>query len=140
MPSNSSTDDLQAFDVGIGGFFGPSTEVEWTDRGLRYRHNPHSVVGPGLRGAVDEIVHPNAEAWQTFWHAMHELEVWQWEAQYPDPGVMDGTQWSVHLAKGDREVASTGSNAYPGSEGPESSEIFRRFREAVQALVGDRPV
>ena len=71
---------------------------------------------------------------------MREPEVWQWEAQYPDPGVMDGTQWSVHLAKGDREVASTGSNAYPGSEGPEPSETFRRFREAVQALVGDRPV
>jgi len=37
-------------------------------------------------------------------------------------------------------VESTGSNPYPGSEGSERSDAFQAFIDAVQDLVGGRPV
>lgn len=101
--------------------------VEWEDGMLIYRPWGYE---PEIR------VQPLPEDWQRFWAEMDKIGVWDWEKHYDNMWVLDGTSWSIKLKQGKKRVTSDGSNAYPGSEGPETSATFRAFCRAVQKLLG----
>ena len=42
-----------------------------------------------------------------------ELDVVNWDKQYRDPRIMDGTQWSINYSSKKVKVKSNGSNKYP---------------------------
>lgn len=101
--------------ITIGGFAGTRHEVRLQRGQLQYRTNDGQ-----------ETVTPSAEAWADFWAELDQIKIWRWQEQYDDPRILDGTQWSVAISDGARNVRSTGSNAYP--------RLFRKFLAAVGAL------
>jgi hypothetical protein len=58
--------------------------------------------------------------------------VWQWQGEYRDPGVCDGTMWQLSLRDGKRRLMSGAQNAVP----PGLSVFLR----AVERLTGRRVV
>ena len=60
---------------------------------------------------------------------------WRWHANYDDPDILDGTQWSLDLSDGWRGVRSFGSNAYPGGKDLEHALPFQGFLDAVGVLL-----
>ncbi|NLG85038.1 MAG: hypothetical protein GX493_10630 [Firmicutes bacterium] len=64
------------------------------------------------------------------------MGVWDWRPEYYTPAC-DGTSWSVKIRYRDREIESSGSNGYPGSEGADGSEEFEELLAAVRGLLGE---
>lgn len=94
-------------DASIGGYFGPSYRVQAEGGTVRWtaRLDGHDTGQAAVR--------PDAEAWQRFWAAVDDAGAWAWDADYDEPGVLDGTSWSLRLEHEGRAVDSSGSNAWP---------------------------
>jgi len=124
--------------ISIGGFMGPSYEVERVRGELQYRSCER-----GYANWETHTVPVTDEQWATFRGTLDSLDVWQWEKEYPDPGFCDGTHWELNIAYADRRSRSQGTNNYPGrnpteSGAPEETDVFEEFTKAVQSLLGGR--
>ena len=122
--------------VSIGGYFGPSYSVELTDQTLFCM-----ALSDKLPGPASARVEPTAEQWRAFRRALDKINVWQWQAHYPNPGVCDGTGWSFEVAYSDHALDSGGSNNYPDAQGdptnsPLGTKTFKRLRGAITKLTG----
>jgi len=126
----------------IGGYFGPSYSVELTDQTLfcmalseRWRSAPAELPGPAW------LVEPTVEQWRAFRRALDKINVWQWQADYPNPGVCDGTGWSFEVAYSDHALETGGDNNYPDAQGdptnsPQGTKTFDRLLRAITKLTG----
>jgi len=126
------------FAIQVGGYGGPSYMLRGAGRKLRYEATDSMMWETRV-----ETIAPSHAQWQAFWESLDEIGVWRWRPHYPNPGVLDGTSWSVDIAVGDKAVRSHGSNGYPTADGtlarePTPTPEFRRFLAAVRALIGGR--
>jgi hypothetical protein len=114
----------------VGGAFGPSYEVTYDRRELRYYAAKNMF---GLRDAKPVVIRPTDAQWDAFFSELDRLDVWGWKRRYEDPQIADGTSWRaviVYSTQQPRALVSSGSNAYPAN--------FGAFRQAVRKLIGDR--
>ena len=127
----------ERFEVGVGGFFGPSFAVELNETGeLVYSRNAKTFVTAD--GTVRETVEASPQAWRAFCDELDAIGVWAWKPRYENPDVMDGTQWRVDIAACGKSVTSSGYNAYPGGTSPPDGDAFARFLRAIGELLGGR--
>ena len=130
-----STPDTLHF--GIGGYDGISYEVELAGGAIHVRS------GVGHKAwRENTTVTPSPEAWTQFWQTMETIGVWQWQPQYFDHEVLDGTQWELELKHAGRSVKCDGSNAYPGTSGPDygRTSAFAQFLKALRTLTGVKAI
>jgi hypothetical protein len=126
------------FTARIGGFLGASYSVELHDGVLLYTSSER-----GQRNQKKEKVTPTAAEWRDFRQTLEDLKVWQWRADYPSQGVVDGTQWMLDIAYADRALTARGDNNYPEMTGkpngsPEPTEAFNRYLAAIKKLIGGK--
>ena len=121
----------------IGGFMGQSHDLWFKGGLLNYR----TAAGAYSWGETIQIS-PGPEQWEAFWRTVDAADVWNWRAEYQDPGICDGTHWSLSLRYRGRTIRSQGSNAYPGAEGPEvpPQSSFEAWLEALRQLTGIREI
>jgi hypothetical protein len=124
--------------IAVGGYTGPSYSVELCDGKLRYEAREYGYANPR-----SESIAPTEEQWAQFRSALDSGRVWQWQPDYPNPGAVDGTQWSIEVAYEDATVLSHGDNSYPKANGkpsgnPDGTREFNRLMRAVRALLGGR--
>lgn len=115
----------------IGGFEGPSYEVLYDGRELRYYAADNMFA---LRTAKPKIIKPSPEQWQAFFDELEALHVWSWKDRYEDPGTADGTVCSsiiVYPTRDRRALVSSGSNQFPDN--------YPDFLKTVRKLIGDLP-
>jgi len=110
--------------ISIGGYFGPNYSL-----GLNGRELAYTKISEECPDGVVETVHPSNEQWRRFWKFMEECHE-EWDEEYVDPEVMDGTSWSVEIETDEISIQSSGSNAYPDN--------FDEFLEEVTALMDGR--
>ena len=120
----------------IGGHFGHSYSVELTDQTLFCISLSDESPGP-----ASPRVEPTAEQWRAFRRALDKINVWQWQTDYPNPGVKDGTGWSFEVAYSDHALDSGGDNNYPDAQGdptnsPQGTKTFDRLLRAITKLTG----
>jgi hypothetical protein len=113
------------FKTWIGGFVGPSYEVELVEGDLHYR-----VFERGYEIHRNEIVTPSESDWRRFLTQADAVSLWQWQPVYQGDPAPDGTTWFVHLVDETRHVVSKGLNLYP--------PLFTDYLRAVRALTGGR--
>lgn len=118
------------FEICIGGCFGPTFTVRLKDGKLTYESSP----GMYALAAIEEVA-PGSKAWVKFWTELDAVGVWSWDACY-DNSSAHGTHWFVHIAKGERCIKAEGENAYPGTNGLDSTDNFDRFLKALRELLG----
>ena len=125
------------FAISIGGFIGPCYSLMLKDEVLLYQ-----VYQAGYEVKAEERINPQEASWMQFRTAIDKLDLWSWQAEYADPGVLDGTYWSVEIEFADKMVKSEGSNCYPGEGGKpneyEKGKSFKKFLGAVRKLIGGR--
>ena len=125
--------------ISVGGYTGSSYSVELCDGKLRYEATEYGHANPR-----SEVIAPTEEQWAQFRSALDSCRVWQWQPDYPNPGVTDGTRWEVEVVYDDAALLSHGDNNYPKAGGKpsgdaEGSREFSRLMRAVRALLGGRP-
>jgi hypothetical protein len=138
MGADEQSQVPKRFTAKIGGFLSASYSVELHDGALRYTSS-----ASGQRNQTQETLTPTAAQWRDFRKALDDLNVWQWRADYPNPGVTDGTQWSLDIAYADRSRTSHGDNNYPDAAGKpngsyDSTKTFKRYLAAIKKLLGGR--
>jgi hypothetical protein len=79
-----------------------------------------------------------------FRRALDAINVWSWRSEYPNPGILDGTQWSLDIDNPDRSVQAHSDNNYPGPAGmpigqSEEPDTFQSFGCAVSRFLGKEP-
>jgi hypothetical protein len=121
--------------LSIGGHFGCFHELELRDGKLRY-----TVVFEGKVTNVLEVV-PTEGQWEEFRASLDAVHFWEWMAEYPNPGVLDGTSWSVQIEYPDVRNSARGQNNYPLEHGrpsgiPFPTHQFKTFLGAVRQLLG----
>lgn len=122
----------QRFLFSIGGHGGDSYEVRWDGEMAVFVHRSARNKLLAL-----ERVAPAPIDWKRFWEWMDEHGCWEWpEVCVNKMDVMDGTHWNLVIETADRRMASSGSNAYPGSETAEPGEVFRAFVKQIERLLG----
>ena len=112
------------FRLYIGGYLGHSYNVTIVGETLRYQ----AISQDGQQQTKDII--PTKEKWQRFWAKLESAGVWEWKPEYPNPGILDGTQWSIDIEHAGRSLTSRGDNNYPGKK------AFNTFLEAVESVLG----
>jgi len=124
--------------VHIGGFGGPNYSVELKGDTVIYQ-----ATGAGISREKNVSIHPDQATWSRFLKEINEAKLYRWSKDYPNHGVMDGTQWSITMEIDGRKIYSRGSNNYPtdGNEAKptnsaENSRSFNLFCEAISHLVG----
>ena len=116
----------------IGGFGSGYERVIWHDNKLH--HELFSHIYPEDEVAVpDEVFKetvPLPKDWEEFWKTIDGLKIWNWDKEYFNQGIMDGTQWELKIKRqGKRRRRIFGSNAYPKPNG-----TFASFIEALNKL------
>lgn len=139
MPSRELPSTFELY-IG-GGIFPPNYTVKLEGASLRYECHDidRKTEQPKVRS---KIITPTAAQWRQFWRSMDEIGLWKWQAEYPNPLVMDGCGWSLDVAVAGKRVKSSGHNAYPNRRGMQldsASEDFEKYMNAVEALLGDEP-
>jgi hypothetical protein len=120
------------FRFGIGGYTGDSFEVSWNGEALVYRS-----FTTGFEPLETVEVRPRAQKWRLFWRWLDQNDLWSWpEVCENESPLIDGTSWSVEIEADDKRLASSGSNAYPGTSGTEPSLVFKRLLAALRRLLG----
>lgn len=106
--------NTEYFELQIGGFFCGFTRVrlEHTKEGYFLGYYP------GFANPEDAKKEALTE--EIFLKALEEIytsKLWDWEEEYEDPDVLDGTQWTLRLKLfGEDEREWYGSNRYPQKE------------------------
>jgi hypothetical protein len=125
------------FSMTLNGLMGAADGVAWKDGILV--HTQHGRDGSTQR----KEIRPSPEQWREFRRALDAINVWRWQAKYPNPGgVADGLQWVLDLTYPDHTLHVEGDNNYPDDNGrpvnaAQQTQAFQRLRAAVQALLGD---
>lgn len=127
----------RTFKAGIGGFLGNSCYVKLQNGVLIYE-----TKSEDQKTSKTEIS-PPAEQWEEFQRSLDSLNVWCWQDRYPNPGVYDGTQWSLDIEYSDHLLHVTGDNSYPTASGrpngnPDLTKTFENYLAAVQKLLGGK--
>ncbi len=139
------------FSLYIGGrIFPPNYDVELQGDSLVYRAETYEgpVESPKVK-KTSRVIKPTPDQWRQFWKAMDEIGLWAWKSDYDSPGLADGTHWGVEIGRVRKTIKSRGQNNYPGAVGRiepgttvrtyEESPTFKKYRSAVEALLGGAP-
>lgn len=116
---------------------GPSSELVWDGRVLRYRA---WRGGDPSAGCLDVPVLPDPGAWERFWAALDGAGVWSWAGRYDAADVLPGPGWVLRIAHGRRSVDCSGFAAFPDGAAGRPGPAFRRVCRELSALAGNRPV
>jgi len=90
----------------IGGFSQGNEKIIWKDNKIH-----HFFDGSFLD---QDFIIPSTKNWEQFWDVVDTIDVWNWEKDYHNDDVLDGTQWELTIKRsGKRKRRIFGSNAYP---------------------------
>ena len=90
----------------IGGFDWESHRLEGDGKQLVY------TPGHSTRFEDHDALtfHPSPVAWRNFWQRCDDMAIWVWKPSNVNIDVLDGTQWEMELAHGNKRRKSSGSN------------------------------
>jgi hypothetical protein len=112
---------IKAVKASVGGYFGGRCSVDIDLKELKSTWNfSEGGIEETLRGSI----HPSTAEY--FIEQMKAINLLDWKARYMEPGVCDGTQWSVEIETEYRTFKKYGSNKFP-----EEWELFCSVIETV---------
>ena len=77
------------------------------------------------------LIKVSKEEWIKFWRKMDKINVWEWQKDYFNPHILDGTQWELIIqGNGRGKIKVFGSNAYPDN--------FQSFLNAVNLIANTK--
>lgn len=118
----SQYEKIKKIETYVGGYFGGyhQVEVDLENNSVTWTH--------GGEGKLEESVYRNIRS-ATAKKLLEQLELLNllnWEAEYVDPGTLDGTQWHVEIVMDGHSITKHGSNVYP--------EQWGKFRHAISKI------
>lgn len=108
----------------VGGYSGKNHKIV-SDGNMVFFYKEDT---PQWREENKRIFIPSKKKWEKFWCFINSV-VLQWNLEYLNSSVCDGTQWELTLNKGKLQMKYCGSNAFP--------ENYKEFLKTVSTnLIG----
>ena len=107
--------DLVIFEFQIGSFNEGFDRVFLKNQTLYHEtpSHPDEESNPVL---IVEEVKLTEEQLNIFWDDLDKLKVWDWNRDYTNLEIMDGTEWRLKIKKPKkRSIKTEGQNAYPNN-------------------------
>ena len=98
------------FYFSIGGFMGQSFELSTNEKANELTLATYERGYESKQTSTTEI---NADWWNQLESLLDDLNGWQWEKEYKEDSIMDGTDWEIRLRTNGKALVSSGLNAYP---------------------------
>lgn len=104
-------ENVESITVEYGGFFGGTEKRVITHDGDKIVVERSFYNGASEDGRLLYA----GKTWKNLLQGLDSLPIDDWDEQYDDPDVLDGTQWSfdIKFAKGTEDAHYWGSNMYP---------------------------
>ncbi|WP_077622598.1 hypothetical protein [Sediminibacillus massiliensis] len=115
---------IKGVKASVGGFFGGHShvEIEFTSGTVTWEHYEQGEKVDSDKKTVKE------NAMQNFKNDLKKVQLLDWRADYPNPGIMDGTQWEVELVRDGKNLKKHGDNQFP--------DEWEDFNKAVRRVTG----
>lgn len=73
------------------------------------------------------LINVSKDEWKNFWRKIDKINVWDWQKDYFNQDVLDGTQWELIIKRDNKKsIKIFGSNAYP--------ENFQSFLNVINSI------
>ena len=119
-------EDIKKLGASVGGYMGHSFSVEIDFKKASAKYD---VYERGYKAKSTETVILSESKIQAFLKTLEKVKITEWKENYPNPGIMDGTNWGIEIKFGDnKKFSSSGDNAYPGQ--------WKTFCSAIKKLLG----
>ena len=130
----------EKFEARIGGVLGMSFSAILTAEGIEY-----TEFADQFTPLAKKLILPDPAQWQAFANELDAVAVWDWNPEYLNQQVRDGTSWEFECQWGRHKIKTGGSNAFPANNDPRQTAReaeSRRFDEllrAISQLLGGMP-
>lgn len=114
---------IKGLKASVGGYFGGYYHVDIDLKNLKTTWL--FKEGGSEKTSTRSIRNKTAEE---FIKSLKEINLLNWKAKYVEPGVCDGTQWSVEIITDGRTVRKYGDNKFP--------EEWRQFCKVIKRIMG----
>lgn len=111
------------FKASVGGFFGPSYEVDLDFKNMQFIWN-------GREDEAQDIITKTINEYdcKSIIEQLKSINLLDWKSKYLEPDICDGTQWSVDIEAGGKIIHKYGSNRYP--------KEWKNFCRIIKAITG----
>lgn len=105
---NTGYSQIKGLKASVGGFFGGYYNVEVNLTTLQVSW---SFWQGGQQESFEKTIRPATA--KKFLEGLKKANLLNWRAEYVEPGVLDGTQWSVEIIRDGQNKKMLGNNQYP---------------------------
>lgn len=119
-------ENIKKLSSSVGGYMGQSfsVDIDFKKGSAKYKVYEH-----GYRPKSTETIMLSESKIKTFLEALEKVKITEWKEHYPNPGIMDGTNWGIGISFGsNKKFSSSGDNAFPGQ--------WKAFCKAIKKLLG----
>jgi hypothetical protein len=110
----------------VGGYMGGSFSV---DIDFKKGSAKYDVYEHGYKPKSTETIMLSESKIKAFLKTLEKIKITEWKEHYPNPGIMDGTNWGIEINfSNNKKFSSSGDNAYPGQ--------WKAFCNAIKGLLG----
>ncbi|SEB99583.1 hypothetical protein [Paenibacillus sp. GP183] len=115
-------ENIKRIEASVWGYFGSSYNVEVD------LLNGKVIWSEGLYKVSEYVKQADTESMNTFIYGINNCRILNWEKNYNNLNILDGTHWSLKIELDDRIIEKSGSNAYPNE--------WEKFCNIIQKLTG----
>lgn len=83
-------------------------DIDFESRKLKWSH-----LGAGAEDYYEKTIRQNTL--DKFIDELKILDLLNWKSKYIEPGICDGTQWSIEIIKSGRNIKKYGDNKFPNN-------------------------
>ncbi|MCD8502748.1 MAG: hypothetical protein LRY71_15145 [Bacillaceae bacterium] len=115
---------IKGLKASVGGYFGGSysVEVDLTTGSISWHYwDRGKVVDMEFKTTKEATVKKIIEE-------LRVIDLLNWKREYKEPGVLDGTNWSVEIIRNGRNIKKYGENKYP--------DDWKAFCKLVRKITG----
>ena len=119
-------DNIKKLYASVGGYMGYSFAVEINFQKALVEYK---VFDRGYEPKSTETVKLSKIKIANFLKTLNTIKITEWKERYPNPGIMDGTNWSVDINfNNNKKLISSGDNAF--------ARQWKTFCNGIQELIG----
>ncbi len=99
---------IKALRASVGGYFGGyyNVEIDLIRRKVTWSH-----WGSGIEEPVQKTIRSGTA--KELLKELKSIDILNWKAKYIEPGVRDGTQWSLEVIRDGKKIMKYGDNKFP---------------------------
>ena len=119
-------ENIKKLGASVGGYMGHSFSV---DIDFKKGSAKYDVYEREYKPKSTETIILSESKIKAFLKTLEKVKITEWKEHYPNPGIMDGTNWGIGINfSSNKKFSSSGDNAFPVQ--------WKTFCNGIEELLG----